>query len=111
MDLSTKLPAEAEASGSGGGGEAGGGGKGGGGGEGAAGGRARLVVGSLDVNVGAALPAEELRGRLPDVSAWGGARLEAASPSSTRRRRGLLFAAETNRLRFPINRCACRPRL
>jgi hypothetical protein len=44
MDLSTKLPADD-----------------------GGGGAARLVVGTLDVNVGAVLPAEELAGRRPEV--------------------------------------------
>lgn len=44
MELSTKLPADA-----------------------AAGSAAQLVVGSLDINQGAVLPAEELVGRQPQV--------------------------------------------
>lgn len=31
---------------------------------------AQLVVGSLDINQGAVLPAEDLVGRLPTVSGW-----------------------------------------
>jgi ribosomal protein S18 acetylase RimI-like enzyme len=72
MDLSTKLPAQGSGSGSGSSGEAG----------------PRLVVGSLDLNVGAVLPAEELRGQLPSVSG-----LAVGRPVAAPQRRGARWHA------------------
>ena len=69
MELSTKLPADAGIGRSGSTSSTSstnGGGSGGGGGGGSEG--VRVVVGSLDVNIGVVLPAEELLGKLPTVS-------------------------------------------